>query len=199
MAEELREWRLKGVRSSQDVIEAGEAILQSRSGFKSLKDEGKTYRKAVLSSAAWPLLEQLAFAALDCGKIELAHVRRSLIRSDVQICVDRLHDRFPGSPRVQRLQGMLLEGEDKLDEAHKLYEKMLTEDETNVGARKRLISLHLHRYPLASTSKATLSLQKGIDLLVEYLDTVYNDAEAWQELADVYAQHGLSVDPIFVD
>ena len=68
--------------------------------------------------------------------------------------------------------------------------------------RKRLISLHLHHSPLpststavakggASTSSGSLSLQRGVELLVEYLDTVYNDVEAWQELADVYASQGL--------
>ena len=31
----------------------------------------------------------------------------------------------------------------------------------------------------------------GIDLLVEYLDTVYTDAEAWEELAVAYASLGL--------
>ena len=73
---------------------------------------------------------------------------------------------------------------------------------TAQAMRKRLISLHLHHSPLASTSTAiakggasvssgALSLQRGVELLVEYLDTVYNDVEAWQELADVYASQGL--------
>lgn len=70
--------------------------------------------------------------------------------------------------------------------------------------RKRLISLHLHHSSppssstavakgSASTSTGALSLQRGVELLVEYLDTVYNDVEAWQQLADVYASQGLCV------
>lgn len=81
--------------------------------------------------------------------------------------------------------------------------------------RKRLIALHLHA-PLLSSSSAVattskskavasasapstpsgespLSKEKGIELLVEYLDTVYNDAEGWAELASVYASLRLSV------
>jgi Flp pilus assembly protein TadD len=69
----------------------------------------------------WPFFEQLAFAALDCGRNELASV-----------CIDRLAKRFPGSPRVTVLKGMLLEGSGKLDDARELYEKALAEDDSSV-------------------------------------------------------------------
>jgi tetratricopeptide (TPR) repeat protein len=44
---------------------------------------------------------------------------------------------------------------------------------------------------LATQSTSKLSQQRGIELLVAHLDTVYTDAEAWQELAEVYSSLGL--------
>jgi hypothetical protein len=79
------------------------------------------------------------------------------------------------------------------------------------AVRKRLITLHLYHSnsvtpeseagtpAVASTSKivvqpvAKLSIERGIELLVEHLDTVYTDAEGWQQLADIYASMGLCV------
>lgn len=59
--------------------------------------------------------------------------------------------------------------------------------------RKRLIALHLHTssFPASEANAAGLSLQKGIALLVDHLDTVYNDAEGWSELANVYEKLGM--------
>jgi hypothetical protein len=54
-----------------------------------------------------------------------------------------------------------------------------------------LIAIHLHA-PVESTSTGgSLSVAKGIELLVEYVDTVYTDTEAWEELAATYAELGL--------
>lgn len=66
--------------------------------------------------------------------------------------------------------------------------------------RKRLIALHLHSGSLtvedsksgsARQDSANLSVQKGIALLVDHLDTVYNDPEGWSELADAYEKLGM--------
>lgn len=76
--------------------------------------------------------------------------------------------------------------------------------------RKRLISLHLqhpssdmwvehppHSAPVCLTwrglAHSGLSVPKGIELLVQHLDTVYSDPEGWLELAEAYSQLGLSV------
>lgn len=74
--------------------------------------------------------------------------------------------------------------------------------------RKRLITLHLTSpststalvkgkssasTPTSAAGAAGLSKEKGVELLVEYLDTVYNDAEGWSQLASVYAGMGLFV------
>lgn len=73
------------------------------------------------------------------------------------------------------------------------------------AARKRLIGLHLVTQASSSTaltakgkgSKAVpagiLSKETGIELLVEYLDTFYSDAEGWSQLAAAYAELGLYV------
>jgi len=178
MASTLQRYRSLNIRDSQEVVRLGEEMLES-GGVKKLGDE------------LWPFLEQLAIAALDCGKLDLA-----------KVCRDRLEEKFPGSPRVQALVGMIHEGEGRLALAKAFYEKVLAEDENNVAVRKRLISLHVHRYPIPSTStsvikssdssnsKDDLSLERGIELLVEHLDTVYSDVEGWQQLAEIYASIG---------
>ena len=38
-----------------------------------------------------------------------------------------------------------------------------------------------------------LSREQGLKMLVEHLDSVYNDEQGWAELASVYAEMGLSV------
>lgn len=78
--------------------------------------------------------------------------------------------------------------------------------------RKRLISLHLYATaPVASNAVAVEgkgkaaqtsttepegpSPETGLRMLLEYLDTVYNDAEGWAQLAAVYLSMGLCVSP----
>ena len=48
-----------------------------------------------------------------------------------QVCVDRLNAKFPDSPRVKPLQGMLLEMEGHIELARLFYEKELLADEGN--------------------------------------------------------------------
>jgi hypothetical protein len=62
--------------------------------------------------------------------------------------------------------------------------------------RKRLIALHLHSAASGSKGDKHLNVQEGINLLVDHLEVVYNDAEAWSELASAYEKLGLSVYPI---
>lgn len=137
-----------------------------------------------------------------------------------QICIERLEEKFPKSPRVDALQGLLLEKESAL-KAKTFYESRLKDDENNVVrslylfnkhkcsradllaiseyvsfiqlVRKRLIALHLHTasFPSSEANEAGLSVQKGIAMLVEHLDTVYNDTEGWSELTSAYEKLGL--------
>lgn len=56
--------------------------------------------------------------------------------------------------------------------------------------RKRLIALHLSLGD-EENGDASLSIRKGVELLVEHLDTVYNDPEGWSMLVDVYEKLGM--------
>ncbi|GAA6062674.1 hypothetical protein JCM10212_000574 [Sporobolomyces blumeae] len=143
------------------------------------------------SDQAWTVKEQVALASIESGQLSLASV-----------LVDRLASRFPTSPRVLVLQGQLLEAQGHLVRARQLYEERIAEVETDTLARKRLIALHLS-VPLSASSFGStrgssseldahgLSRQRGIDLLVDYLETYYIDAEGWILLAKSYAELGL--------
>lgn len=71
LAAQLRDWRLKGVRSSAEVIDAGEAILKARNGLRGLGDDGPSHSLACIptrlrldqrgpSSSSWLLLRSTA-------------------------------------------------------------------------------------------------------------------------------------------
>lgn len=123
-----------------------------------------------LGDERWNFYEQAFIAALEVDNRGLA-----------ETCYQRLKTRFPDSLRVRRLQGMQLEADGKLDDAHKVYRDILEEDETNIMAAKRIITLHKVR---GKTSDAIASL-------VKFLDIVYNDTEAWLELSDLYLKENL--------
>lgn len=51
-----------------------------------------------------------------------------------QICIERLEKKFPNSPRVDALRGLLLEAEAP-SKAREFYEQCLQADENNVVRR----------------------------------------------------------------
>ncbi|KAI8338595.1 hypothetical protein BC941DRAFT_374061 [Chlamydoabsidia padenii] len=119
-----------------------------------------------LGDEVWPLYEQICIAALDVDDQELANV-----------CIDHLQKRFgESSLRFRRLLGMRHEAAGRLDEAQATYDSILQEDETNMLASKRQIAL----------LKARNKDQEVVEALTKYLDTYYDDFEAWLELCDVY-------------
>ncbi|WVN89700.1 uncharacterized protein L203_104930 [Cryptococcus depauperatus CBS 7841] len=150
-AGKLAEWRSIGARRSEQTVELATKILASGN----------------VGDQEWALREQLAIAALDMGRIKLA--------SDQ---IETLHAKFPNSPRVRILDGLRLEADEDFVRAKAVYEDLLKEDETNVTAHQRLISLSL---PSSS----------AIPLLLSYLDTFYSDPAAWSVLADLYCEKGL--------
>ena len=95
-------------RQSAKIVELGEQLLQSGS-LTSLGDD------------LWSFLEQLCIAALDVGRWELA-----------EVCVARLHARFPESSRMSALQGMLLEARGEYSKALGFYDQLLQVDETDM-------------------------------------------------------------------
>ncbi|GAA5807069.1 hypothetical protein MFLAVUS_000419 [Mucor flavus] len=119
-----------------------------------------------LGDQIWPFYEQVAVAALDVQDFTLA-----------DFCIDKLKERFTEkSLRFRRLLGMRFEAQGQLDEAQEVYDTILQEDDTNMLASKRQIAL----------LKARNKEQDMIDALTKYLDTYYDDHEAWLELCDAY-------------
>ncbi|ORZ05471.1 hypothetical protein BCR42DRAFT_337973 [Absidia repens] len=119
-----------------------------------------------LGDEVWPLYEQICIAALDVDDQALANR-----------CIEHLQKRFgESSLRFRRLLGMRHEAAGRLDEAQQIYDSILQEDETNMLASKRQIAL----------LKARNKDQEVVDALTKYLDTYYDDFEAWLELCEVY-------------
>ena len=108
LLQELKLLKEKEPRNSRALCALGEQLLQQQS-------------LASLGQEQWNLLETLFHAAVNLHKLDLAH-----------ICADRLTKRFPGSPRVAPLPGMLLEAEGRWDVARQYYEKELVLDPTNI-------------------------------------------------------------------
>ncbi|KAJ1919823.1 tetratricopeptide repeat domain-containing protein [Mycoemilia scoparia] len=102
---------------------------------------------------AWLAYEQICVAACDTGKIQLA-----------KICVEELEKKFPGSLRVLRLNGMILEASKDLPGAEAIYNKILETEPNNI----------------------VRDMEKYVKELNKYIDTYYNDPEAWLELCNTY-------------
>ncbi|KAI7899809.1 uncharacterized protein BX663DRAFT_440415 [Cokeromyces recurvatus] len=119
-----------------------------------------------LGDQVWPFYEQVAIAALDVQDFILANH-----------CIDKLKERFTEkSLRFRRLLGMRFEAEGQLDKAKEVYDSILQEDDTNMLASKRQIAL----------LKARNKDEEMMKALSTYLDTYYDDHEAWSELCDIY-------------
>ncbi|KAI9481395.1 MAG: hypothetical protein EXX96DRAFT_212751 [Benjaminiella poitrasii] len=119
-----------------------------------------------LGDQVWPFYEQVAIAALDVQDFTLSN-----------FCINKLKERFTEkSLRFRRLLGMRYEAEGQLDKAQEVYDTILQEDDTNMLASKRQIAL----------LKVKNKDAEMIEALSNYLDTYYDDHEAWLELCDVY-------------
>ncbi|CAO3639711.1 unnamed protein product [Cunninghamella echinulata] len=115
-----------------------------------------------LGEEVWPFYEQVCIAALNVGDNELANV-----------CIEQLERRFTKSSlRFRRLIGMQHEAAGRLMK----HNSILQEDESNMLASKRQIAL------LKARNKET----EAVDALTKYLDTYYDDHEAWYELCELY-------------
>ncbi|KAH6910629.1 tetratricopeptide repeat domain 35 [Coprinopsis sp. MPI-PUGE-AT-0042] len=147
----LASYRATNRRSSQEVFKKGTGILKS--GQAPQGEEG------------WAFLEQLALAAIDLDRLDVA-----------DICIEQLTNKFPGSPRVEVLTGIRIEASEPLDTVLNYYRSLLETDPTNAAALKRRISVLRQK---GSAEKAT-------EELIQYLDTFYTDPEGWLELADIY-------------
>ncbi|KPI99487.1 Tetratricopeptide repeat protein 35-A [Papilio xuthus] len=120
-----------------------------------------------LSHSEYVLLEQIIYAMLDCHLYGLA---KGLIYI--------LSLEFPRSLRVMRYKAAALEAEEKYDEALNVLDGIINADETNAPARKRRVAV----------LKAQGLIHEAIKELVDYLKKFMSDAEAWQELCELYLQ-----------
>ncbi|KAJ5946234.1 Tetratricopeptide-like helical [Penicillium verhagenii] len=109
-----------------------------------------------------------------------------------QACLDRLSHRFGSSnERVMGLRGLYQEATAKdssaLEKCLKDYEAILVENPVNMPILKRRVAL------LRSLHRPT----DAITALIQLLDAIPTDAEAWCELADLYQSQGLGAQAIF--
>ncbi|KAF8624675.1 hypothetical protein AX17_007006 [Amanita inopinata Kibby_2008] len=155
--ETLANYRARNTRASQETFNKGTLVFKS-GGISSLGNE------------AWAFLEQFALAAIDIGRLDIADQ-----------CLQHLAYKFPGSPRIQVLQGIRMEATESPDVVLQFYDKLLGEDSTNAAIWKRRISV------LRRIGKQ----EEAVDELSRYLDTFYNDLEGWLELADIYSSCNL--------
>ncbi|OQE14599.1 hypothetical protein PENSTE_c034G04413 [Penicillium steckii] len=126
-------------------------------------------------------IEQLFLACLRTGDDQSAST-----------CLNRLSHRFgPANERVMGLHGLYQEATAKdraaLEKIREEYEKILNENPVNVPIMKRRIAL------LRSLDRPT----DAIAALIQLLDALPTDAEAWCELADLYQAQGLGSQAIF--
>jgi len=114
----------------------------------------------------WDVQEQLFIASLDTNQLVIA--ANTLLNIKNQF--------GEKSTRVKRLMGLHKEALGKFKEAEQIYKSILESDPTNMAAMKRQIAIR----------KAIGDITSTIKLLNEYLKIFMGDADAWQELADLY-------------
>ncbi|CED84682.1 Uncharacterized conserved protein [Phaffia rhodozyma] len=151
------------VLTHRRIHQSRDSLDTFQSAYNALKGKGRAS-----TDEEWAVLEQLAISSMDLGKVEVA--------AD---CINKLSKKFPNSPRVEVLMGMLLEANGKEDEAKTFYERLLVKDSTNIPVLRRLMSL------------PSLTPQDRIPQLLKYLDVFYTDIDAWSLLSELYASLGL--------
>ena len=113
----LRTWREDNERSSDDVVDLWEALLQDSA--------------SELGEEKWMILEQVSVAAMDCHRPDL-----------VDACLRELKANFDSSSvRVRRLLAMRAEMNEDWDKAHAILDSILEEDDSNSQARKRKVAI----------------------------------------------------------
>jgi len=100
-----------------------------------------------------------------------------VVCSFFQECLQKLGDKFPGSPRVDVLTGIRMEATEPPNTVLAFYDELLKADSTNIPVWKRRISV-LRRLG---------RIEKAVEELNQLLDIFYTDLEGWLELADIYS------------
>ncbi|KAI3984700.1 hypothetical protein MKX01_039317 [Papaver californicum] len=141
------------VRRSDKVLKHGLLILND------------SKKRSKLGGEEWTLYEQVAIAAMDCQRTDIA-----------KDCVKVLRKKFPESLRVGRLEGMLVEAKGSYEDADKIYESLLEDNPLDQVIHKRRIAM----------SKAQGNISEAITQLNKYLEIFMADHDAWRELAEIY-------------
>ncbi|KAK3677571.1 Inositol phosphatase SIW14 [Recurvomyces mirabilis] len=133
------------------------------------------------SQEKWATYENIFLATLRTGDHDAAY-----------LCLEELTDRFgKTNEHVVALQGIYQEATAKdtneLEEVMKRYDELLKDDPALFSVRKRRAAL------LKSVGRPV----DAIGDLVSLVDASPTDAEAWAELADLYAQQGTYEQAIF--
>ncbi|KAK4424694.1 ER membrane protein complex subunit [Sesamum alatum] len=131
-------------------------------GFSVLNDPAK---RSALGPEEWTLYEQVAIAAMDCQRLDLA-------KEFIKV----LQRKFPESKRVGRLEAMLLEAKGLWAEAEKAHSSLLEDNQFDQVIHKRRVAM----------AKAQGNLAVAIEWLNKYLEIFMADHDAWRELAEIY-------------
>eukprot|EP00761_Pharyngomonas_kirbyi_P014929 gb/GECH01014960.1/.p1 GENE.gb/GECH01014960.1/~~gb/GECH01014960.1/.p1 ORF type:complete len:285 (+),score=87.36 gb/GECH01014960.1/:1-855(+) len=149
----------------QFVRESGErhSLFISEIGNKITSHSSLANR---IGDDVWDIYEDVVFAALDVNNITLA-----------KECISRLTQQFgKSSIRVSRLQGLLREAEGDIDGAKELYEHLLEEHPTDRFCLRRAIAI----------KRSQGDLTEALTAMNEYLTVFAADAEAFEEMAEIY-------------
>ncbi|OVA05408.1 Tetratricopeptide repeat-containing domain [Macleaya cordata] len=141
------------VRRSDKVLKHGLSILNDPK------------RRSKLGGEVWTLYEQVAVAAMDCQRIDVA-----------KDCVKVLRKQFTESLRVGELEAMLLEAKGSWEDAEKAYSNLLEDNPLDQVIHKRRVAM----------AKAQGNISVAIEWLNNYLETFMADHDAWRELAEIY-------------
>lgn len=140
-------------RRPDKVLKHGLSILNSPKARSNLGNE------------EWTLYEQVAIAAMDCQRVDIA-----------KDCISVLSNKFPGSTRVGRLEGMLFEANGAWTDAEATYTRLLEENPNDQVVQKRMIAM----------AKALGNISTAVEYLNKYLEIFMADQDAWRELAEIY-------------
>lgn len=142
-----------------------------------------------LGHEAWTVYEQVYVALLEYGKQRVDRGGKakhdagdgdaeSSLAMAQEYC-NVLSVQFSKSLRVKRLEAMMWEAKGELDMAMKDYEDILKEDPNNLFALKRQVAL------LRSRGQPS-DVKKAADKLIEHVEVVSSDTDAWLQLSEMY-------------
>lgn len=113
----------------------------------------------------WQLYEIVLKSALELNQQDLA-----------DSCLEAIQNKFGESPRIRKLEALVLEAKGDLEESEQIYNELLRDDPTDVFVLKRLVAIKI----------ATNDIPEAIKRLNHYLSIYMSDMDAYSEMADLY-------------